>query len=64
MSNTINITACDNEVFIIAYTAGGSYVLAHLNSGYNYQVNVTVTVELGDYTNVPYLNGQTGALNQ
>jgi hypothetical protein len=64
VSNTIRITACDNEVFLIAYQSGGSYVLAHLNSGYNFPVDVTVTILSGDYSQVPTLNGQSGALKE
>ena len=55
--NTITITACDNEVFLIAHRGIESYTLAHIKSGYRQKVNVVVTVEPGQYTAVETFNG-------
>lgn len=65
MSNTINISACDNELFLIAYPNSGadSYTLAHVKSGYNYGVAVAITILSGDYTAVQEINGLNGAVN-
>ena len=66
MSNTIKITSCDNEFYLIAYEKSGknSYQLAHIKSGYNYGVDVTVTVESGDYTDIQSINGLSGSINK
>lgn len=37
----IAITACDNELLLIASTAAGSSTLCHLKSGYNAPVSYT-----------------------
>lgn len=40
MSTTeINVTACDNELILIASTPAGSSTLCHLKSGYNAPVS-------------------------
>jgi len=65
MSNTINIKACDNELFLIAYPPNGadSYILAHVKSGNNYGVAVTVNILSGDYNDVQTVNGLSGPVN-
>ena len=65
-SNSINITACDNEMYLIAYAQSGdsSYQLAHVQSGNDNTVNVTITIEGGDYyAEPPTLNGVNGPIN-
>jgi hypothetical protein len=66
MSNTIKISACDNELYLIAYEAGAgnSYELAHIKSGYNYGVDVTINVESSDYTAIQDINGLSGSINE
>ncbi len=66
MNNTIKINACDNELFLIAYPIGSanSYILAHVKSGYNYSVAVTINVESGDYTDIQEINGLGGAIDK
>ncbi|OHX10212.1 hypothetical protein [Chromobacterium sphagni] len=62
-SNTIHITASDNELYVIAYQWGASYQLAHIQSGNGNAVNVTVNINSGAYTEPAVLNGVNGALN-
>ncbi len=64
MSNTININACDNELFLIAYptTSDKSFTLAHIKSGNGYSVNVTINVEEGAHSEVEQINGVSGAI--
>jgi hypothetical protein len=67
MSNTINITACDNEIIILAYqntsTFEGSFELCRVSSGYGNVVNVTLNLSEGAYTKSLVLNGVPGPLN-
>lgn len=50
----IRVTACDNELILIASSPAGSAVLCHLKSGYNapvdYQVNPRNILPSGNYT--------------
>ncbi len=62
-TNTIKITATDNELYLIAFTPYGSYQLAHIQSGNNNSVAVKVTVTNGTYTEPATLNGVNGPLN-
>lgn len=41
MANTtgVHVTACDNELYILASTPAGSSTLCHIESGYNDPVN-------------------------
>jgi len=48
-SNTINITACDNQLLIYATQWGYSYLIANLNSGNSHPVDVTINIEAGNY---------------
>jgi len=63
---TINITACDNELYLNAVNSGWSqsYQLAHIESGNSNSVDVTVTVTAGTYNEPATLNGVSGPLNQ
>lgn len=66
MSNTIKISACDNELYLIAYKTDGSnsYQLAHLKSGNNNEVDVTIEVECGDYQDISTFNGINDAIKK
>ncbi len=64
MSNTINISACDNELYLIATTGVNSYTLAHVKSGYFFDVAVAITILSGDYTEVQLINGISGPVNK
>jgi hypothetical protein len=50
----IHVTACDNELYILASTPAGSSEICHLKSGYNNPVNYEVTPQSilppGNYT--------------
>ncbi len=57
MSNQIHISASDNEMYIIAYNWNGSYELAHVQSGNNNVVDLTITIEAGKYRKLGTFNG-------
>jgi hypothetical protein len=63
MSNTINVTACDNELVIIAYNWDNSYELCRILSGNNQSVNVTLNIQPGTYEGPIVLNGVNQPLN-
>jgi len=50
----IHVTACDNELYILASTPAGSSEICHLKSGYNNPVQYLVVPQSilphGDYT--------------
>ena len=61
---TISISACDNELYVIAYQDATSYQLAHILSGHTNSVDVTITVARGPYSQEPQTyNGVNGPLN-
>jgi hypothetical protein len=60
---TIKITATDNELYLIAYQGGNSYPLAHITSGYNNGVDVTLNLQKGQYSGPAELIGLAGALS-
>ncbi|AUH50860.1 hypothetical protein CXB49_08585 [Chromobacterium sp. ATCC 53434] len=62
-SNTLRITASDNELYIIAYQWGASYQLAHIQSGSGNAVNVNVNIGTGNYVEPAVQNGVNGPLN-
>ena len=45
MATNVHVTACDNELYIIATTAAGSSEILHMTSGYNNPVNYLVTLD-------------------
>ena len=53
MATPIKITACDNELYLIASTAAGSSEILHISSGYNdpvsYSVNLNSVLAPGKY---------------
>src|SRR5262249_28657702 len=62
-SNSINITAVDNELLLIAYQGGGSYVLADIKSGNNQPVNLNLELVSGQFDGTLKLNGVNSPLN-
>lgn len=56
MTNTIDITACDNELYIIAYNTTQSYQLAHILSGNGEPVNASFSLLNGTYQTTATLN--------
>lgn len=63
MANTINVTACDNELVILAYNWDNSYELCRILSGNNQSVNVTLNIQPGTYEGTVVLNGVNNPLN-
>lgn len=63
MANTINLTACDNQVVIIAFQWGVSYEICSISSGNSNSVNVNLNLVAGDYTNGVSLNGVNGPIS-
>lgn len=64
MANVLNITACDNELIIMAYQANASFELCKIKSGYDRPVNVTMNIVAGQYQGSMYLNGVNIPLQQ
>lgn len=64
MPNTINVTACDNELIVLAYQWGASFELCRILSGNNQPVNVTLNLQSGTYQGTIVLNGVNGPLSQ
>lgn len=63
MSNTIKVTACDNELIIIAYQWGASFELMRILSGNYNSVNVTINIQPGQYTGPIVINGVNSSLS-
>jgi hypothetical protein len=57
MSNTIQISACDNELIILAYQEGVSYEIGRILSGNGEAVNVSLDLLAGDYVGGSLFNG-------
>jgi len=49
-NNKIKISACDNELYLIAFNWNESYEICHIKSGYGFGVDVAIEIESGDYT--------------
>ena len=64
MANTVAVTACDNELVILAYNASASFELCQILSGNSQPVNVTVGIQAGAYQNTVVLNGVNQPLTQ
>lgn len=64
---TISITACDNELYLLAVPStaspANSYQVAHVQSGNDESVSVTITISAGTYTEQPMLYGVNGPLD-
>src|SRR5258706_12189860 len=61
-TNTISVTACDNELVALAFTTTGSFELFRILSGNSMTVNVTFTITPGTYFGPIDLNGISNAL--
>ncbi len=57
MSNTIQVSACDNELIILAYQEGVSYEIGRILSGNGEAVNVSIDLLAGDYVGTSLFNG-------
>lgn len=57
MSNTIQVSACDNELIILAYQEGVSYEIGRILSGNGQAVNVSLDLLAGDYVGGSLFNG-------
>lgn len=57
MSNTVKITACDNELLLIASNWNGSLMLATIKSGNERVVDFTIDIVEGATTTPLNLNG-------
>ncbi len=62
-TNTLNITACDNELLIVAYQWGASFEVATILSGNSNPVDVTVEINEGPYQGQIKLNGVSNSLS-
>ena len=59
MKNKINVTAADNELFLLAMRIDATecYELGHIKSGNSHSVDVKIAIEAGDYLPQDTLNG-------
>ena len=64
MANSMTVTACDNELVIMAYTPSASFELCQILSGNSQPVNVTLGIQPGSYQNTIVLNGVNQPLKQ
>lgn len=62
--NTINVTACDNEIIILAYQNNASFELCRILSGFQFPVNVALTIAAGTNTGSVQFDGRSGPLNK
>src|SRR5579872_697995 len=62
MANQINVTACDNELIIIAFQWGVSYELCRILSGNSQPVSVTLNLNEDIYTGGVTLHGVNNPL--
>ena len=63
MANTINVTACDNELIIKVFQWSTSYELCTILSGNSNAVSVNLTLSEGLYCGPVFLNGVDNPLN-
>lgn len=64
MDKIIKVTACDNELILIAYQWGSSYNLCRILSGNYNTVNVVMNLSAGAYLGAQVLDGINNPLNQ
>lgn len=64
MGNTVTVTACDNELIVLAYQTSTSFELCRILSGNSQSVNVTLDIQAGSYQNTTVLNGVNSPLSQ
>lgn len=63
-ANSINVSACDNELYVIACNSTISYQLCHILSGNSNLVDVVANITQGSYTEPATLNGVTSPLQK
>ncbi len=63
MPNKIAVTACDNELIVIAFQTGASYELCRILSGNKNSVTVTINITAGPYQGTIVLDGVNQPLN-
>lgn len=63
MSNTISVTACDNELVVLAFQWGASFELCRILSGNSQAVNVTLNIAQGPYQGTMVFNGVNQPIN-
>ncbi|MFY9825477.1 MAG: hypothetical protein WAM82_29155 [Thermoanaerobaculia bacterium] len=63
MANSLNITAVDNELILVAYQWGASFEICTILSGNSNSVNVTLNVTPGAYQGGITLNGVNNSLS-
>ncbi|WP_374338341.1 hypothetical protein [Leeia sp.] len=61
--NMIRITACDNQLLLVAYQWGASFVIGNINSGNSQPVNVALPLVAGQYQGGLQLNGVNSPLS-
>lgn len=62
-TNVIKVTACDNELVVLACQTSGSVELFRILSGNSNPVAVTMTIQPGQYKGPVTLNGINGPLS-
>ena len=63
MSTSINVTACDNELYLIAFDSKSSYRVGQIQSGNHHTVDVTINLTEGTYVAPAVLNGVNSNLS-
>jgi len=66
MSNTIKITACDNQLILFAINKAedNCYELCNIKSGNNNSVDITLNIEDGTFQGTIEANGVNSNLNE
>jgi hypothetical protein len=62
-ANTLNITAVDNQLILIAYQWGASFELCTISSGNSNSVALTLPITAGSYQGGVTLNGVNNGLS-
>ena len=63
-TNSINVSACDNELIILAYQWGASFELCRILNGNNFTINENINIIQGSYQGTQIItNGITGPIN-
>lgn len=62
MGNTLKITACDNEILVVASNWNESYLLANIKSGNNNTVDFAIDIAEGAASATLNLNGVNAPL--
>lgn len=62
-TNTLHITACDNELIVLAYQWGASFEVCTILSGNSNSVDVTIPINTGPYQDGIKLDGVNSPLS-